>query len=171
VALAGRSLRRAYERGDDLDARESMALAALISGITLANAGLGAVHGFAAPAGARYPAPHGTVCAALLPHVMRANIDAARRAASGHPLPARYAEIGRVLGGDRSLGDDEAAETAVSFAADLARDLRIPGLAEFGLTEEGIPGLVELARQASSMKYNPIELPPETLAEILRRAL
>src|SRR5690242_13186458 len=76
VALAGRSLRRAFENGQDLDAREDMALAALLSGIALTNAGLGAVHGFAAPLGANFPAPHGTVCAALLPHVIAANVAA-----------------------------------------------------------------------------------------------
>jgi alcohol dehydrogenase class IV len=171
VALAGRSLRRAFEHGGDVDAREPMALAALISGITLSHAGLGAVHGFAAPAGARYPVPHGTVCAALLPHVMRANIDAARGADAAHPLLARYAEVGRALAGDRLLEDGAAVETAVDLAGGLARDLRIPGLGEYGLEEQGIPGLVEMARRASSMKYNPLELPPDTLAGILRAAL
>ena len=78
IALASRSLKRAYEDGRDIDAREDMALAALLSGITLTNAGLGAVHGFAAPMGANYPIPHGVVCAALLPHVIAANVAAMR---------------------------------------------------------------------------------------------
>jgi alcohol dehydrogenase class IV len=129
------------------------------------------VHGFAAPAGARFPVPHGTVCAALLPHVMHANIEAARDAGEGQPLLTRYAEIGRALSGDRSTGDDEALEAAMTCAAELVRDLGIPGLARFGITEAGISGLVEMARRASSMKYNPIELPPQVLEQILRDAL
>jgi alcohol dehydrogenase class IV len=171
IRRAGRSLLRAYERGDDLDAREDLALAALISGVTLSNAGLGAVHGLAAPAGARRPVPHGTVCAVLLPRVMQANIDALRAADSRHPVLERYAEVGRALTGDRSLEEDEAAEAGVGFASELVGALRIPGLASFGFTGEMIPGIVELARRASSMRYNPIELPPETLAEILRGAI
>jgi alcohol dehydrogenase class IV len=171
VELAGRWLRRACERGHDLDAREAMSLTALISGITLSHAGLGAVHGIAAPAGARFPAPHGAVCAALLPRVMRANIDEARKADPRHPVLERYATIGRALAGDAALGAEEAVEAGAARAADLARDLGIPGLAAFGLAEEAIPGIVEMALRASSMKYNPVRLSPETLAEVLRRAL
>jgi alcohol dehydrogenase class IV len=105
VARAGRSLRRAVENGNDLDAREDMALAALISGITLTNAGLGAVHGLAAPLGARFPVPHGAVCAALLPHVMKANIDALRSEDRRHPVLRRYAEHRRGGGRSRDRGE------------------------------------------------------------------
>src|SRR5690606_25070185 len=73
IPRVAHSLRRACQQGDDLNARTDMALASLLSGISLANAGLGAVHGFAAPIGGRFPAPHGAVCAALLPHAMRTN--------------------------------------------------------------------------------------------------
>ena len=73
-----RSLRLAYQQGQDLKAREDMALASLFGGLALANAGLGAVHGFAAPIGGMFPAPHGAVCAALLPHVMGSTSAPAR---------------------------------------------------------------------------------------------
>src|SRR4029077_11687692 len=79
VELAHGNLQRACEHGDDIDARSAMAACALISGITLTNAGLGAVHGFAAPLGANFPVPHGVVCAALLPGVIRANLEESRR--------------------------------------------------------------------------------------------
>src|SRR5204863_9576690 len=91
VELAGRFLKRAYNNGHDLEAREGMAQAALFSGIALTNAGLGAVHGFAAPLGANFPIPHGVICGVLLPHVIRAN--------RGHGV-TKYADI------DRALGDD-----------------------------------------------------------------
>jgi alcohol dehydrogenase class IV len=93
IHLAARSLRRAYASGTDLAAREDMAMAALISGITLTSAGLGAVHGFAAPLGANFPVPHGIVCAALLPHVIRANREALERAEGREFSLARYREI------------------------------------------------------------------------------
>ena len=170
VARAGRSLRRAVENGDDVDAREDMAFAALISGVTLTNAGLGAVHGLAAPLGARFPVPHGAVCAALLPHVMKANIEALRAEDPNHPVLRRYAEVGRLLAGRCDLLGDDATDAGAEVAASLARDLQIPGLGALGVEEDGIEDVVGMAQKASSMKFNPVVLPAETLVEIVRRA-
>src|SRR5207248_4305662 len=131
VGLAARSLARAHRDGGDLDARSDMALAALLSGIALANAGLGAVHGCASPLGANYPVPHGTVCAALLPHVIRANVAAlrAQRQGAGQRTLARYAEIGRrIVGGAAvaAVADDAAAiDACVRVTSDLAREVHI----------------------------------------------
>lgn len=169
VALASRSLKRAYEDGQDIDAREDMALCALLSGITLSNAGLGAVHGFAAPMGANYPVPHGTVCAALLPHVIDANVAAMRT--QQHAGLKRYADIGRTMAGDSSLAEDQAIARCIDLTQGLLRDLRIPPLSRFGLTEAGIPDMVALARKASSMRFNPVTLSDDALAEILRKAM
>jgi alcohol dehydrogenase class IV len=169
VSLASRSLRRAYENGHDIDAREDMALAALLSGITLTNAGLGAVHGFAAPMGANYPIPHGTACAALLPHVIEANVAAMR--ASQHTGLKRYADVGRAMADDPGLDDEAAIARCIEFTAELLRDLSIPRLGGFGLTETGIPEMVALARKASSMRFNPVALPDDALAGILRKAM
>ena len=171
VALAGRSLRRAYLNGSDLEAREEMALAALLGGIALTNAGLGAVHGFAAPLGANFPAPHGAVCAALLGQVIAANIAALRAQSPAHPALKRYAAIGRTLAGKGELTDAEALEQAVQCVRGLAADLHIPPLGQFGVTVKDVPMLVALARKSSSMRYNPVALPEEMLAEILRKAL
>ena len=120
----------------DLDAREGMALAALLSGITLTNAGLGAVHGFAAALGANFPVPHGTVCAALLPHIIAANIKTLRGqdpAESSRGL-TRYAAIGRKLLGSESVEDVEAIDACVKIISGLARELNIPPLKQFGIT-------------------------------------
>jgi alcohol dehydrogenase class IV len=171
IRLAARSLRRAYEDGTDLDAREDMALAALLSGITLTNAGLGAVHGFAAPIGANFPAPHGAVCAVLLPLVMAANIMALGGPSSRHPTVARYATVGRLLGADRIRADPEAVGSGAITAARLVRDLHIPPLSAYGVRESDIPEIVALAKKASSMRYNPVVLPDDALADVLRRAL
>jgi alcohol dehydrogenase class IV len=168
VRRAARSLKRAYTNGQDLDAREDMALAALFSGIALTNAGLGAVHGFAAPLGASFPVPHGVVCAALLPHVMRANVLALRAANS--PTLARYTAVSCAML-QRDLPDAAAIDAAIAFIESLARDLRIPRLSQFGFTPAAVPAQVALAQKSNSMRYNPIPLTPETLAQILTAAL
>src|SRR5690606_6786032 len=97
---AARSLRRAVENGRDPAAREDMALASLFGGLALANAGLGVVHGFAGPIGGMFAAPHGAVCAALLPHVMHANLRALQTRAPSHPGIRRYEELARLLTGE-----------------------------------------------------------------------
>jgi alcohol dehydrogenase class IV len=167
IVLAARSLRRAYAYGRDLDAREDMALAALLSGVTLTSAGLGAVHGFAAPLGANFPVPHGVVCAALLPHVIAANLAALREQSPDHPVIARYAIVGRALANDERATDAAAVERTASLAADL----NIPRLGTFGLTPADVPAMVALARKASSMRFNPVTLSDDALAGVLERAL
>lgn len=167
IRRAARSLRRAFENGRDRAAREDMSLASLFSGLALANAGLGAVHGFAAPIGGMFPAPHGAVCAALLPHVMAANLRALRARQPDSPALERYAEIGRLLTGRPQAG----AEDGVVWVQDLVAALDIPPLRTYGLTEADVPAVVEKAAQASSMKANPLPLTRDELAAILRRAI
>jgi alcohol dehydrogenase class IV len=174
IRRAARSLERAFEDGKDLDAREDIAMAALLSGITLTSAGLGAVHGFAAPLGANFPVPHGTVCAALLPHVIRANIEALRPdpadLACGRALD-RYARVGRLLAGDDRLPHALALDAAVRLTSDLVTALRIPPLSQFGLDETNVCRMVQLARKASSMRFNPVALTDEALANALLNAI
>jgi alcohol dehydrogenase class IV len=164
---SARSLRRAFE-GDSSEAvRVDLALASLFGGLALANAGLGAVHGFAAPAGGMFDAPHGAACAALLPAVLRINLAALSRRRPESPALARYREIAAIVTGRPDAG----AEDAVAWTESLVRALAIPGLSRWGATEADIGPLVEKARAASSMKGNPIELEDEELAEIARASL
>lgn len=166
---AARSLRRAFERGaTDPAAREDMALASLFGGLALANSGLGAVHGFASPIGGMFPrAAHGAVCAALLPHVMRANLRALRQREPGDAVLGRYDEVARILTGDAGASADDGA----AWIAELCVSLQIPALASHGITAADVPVIVENASRASSMKPNPIALTPEELAAILRAAI
>lgn len=164
---AARSLRRACENGRDLAAREDLALASLFSGLALANAGLGAVHGFAAPIGGMFPAPHGAVCAALLPHVMAVNLRALRERAPASPARERYTEVARWLTGRPQA----TAEEGVNWVRELVEALGIPPLRTYGLTEAEVPAVVEKAAHASSMKANPVQLTREELTSILRRAI
>jgi alcohol dehydrogenase class IV len=161
------SLRRAFADGQDAAAREDMAVAGLFSGLALANAGLGAVHGLAAPAGGMISVPHGAVCAALLPCVMETNVKALRqRHPQSNTLP-RYDHIARVLTGRT----DASAEDGVAWVRDLTGALAIPPLRAYGLTEDQARLLVDKAAQASSMKANPVTLTREEMLGLLLRAL
>ncbi len=161
---AVRSLRRVFENGSDLKAREEMALASLFGGLALANAGLGAVHGFSGPVGGMFGAPHGMVCAALLPYTMKANLTALRVRDPESPALARLTEFARITGGST-------AEDGIQWIAGLCRDLQVPPLSALGVTEKDFPALVENSQRASSMKTNPVELTAGELEEILHAAM
>ncbi len=165
MTRAARSLQRAYENGRGPEARADMSMASLLGGLSLANAGLGAVHGFAAPIGGMFDAPHGAVCAALLPHVMRANIRALRERAPASDALRRYETVARILTGS------ERAEAGVDWVAALAEHLCIPRLGSYGLAEAAVAEVVAAAARASSMKVNPIALTMAELADVLERAL
>ncbi len=153
IQRAFRSLERAFENGHDIAAREDMALCALNSGIALANAGLGAVHGFAAPIGGMFHAPHGAVCAALLAPVWEAN--------SRHvENRAKFTQIDAMLGCD-----------AVSYLHSLTSRLHIPRLSQWGIQESDLDEISRKAAAASSMRANPVSLTHEELVTILRMAL
>jgi alcohol dehydrogenase class IV len=164
---AARSLRIAFSNGKDKDAREDMAVASLFGGLALANAGLGAVHGFAGPIGGSFPAPHGAICAALLPHVMAMNLRALRQRDPAGPALARYEEVAWWLAGDMKAKADD----GLKWVRALVLDLKIPRLGSLGIQREHFPDLVAKAANASSMKANPIALTPEELTEILESAL
>jgi alcohol dehydrogenase class IV len=167
IRRAARSLHRAVDNGSDIAAREDMALASLFGGLALANAGLGAVHGFAGPIGGMFPAPHGAVCAALLPAVMDANLNALRARAAQSPILARYDEIARLLTGRPHA----TAVDGVRWVRDLVTALQIPSLHAYGVSSADSPAIVEASAKASSMKANPITLTREELAGVLMRAL
>ncbi len=167
IRRAARSLRRAYQDGSDVHARMDMSVASLFGGLALANAGLGAVHGFAGPIGGQFPAPHGAVCAALLPHVLEANLRALRLRQPGADALRRIEEVARLVTGSPTAS----AEAGINWVRTLVANLSIPGLGSYGLTHAHAAELVAKASQASSMKANPISLTPEELTGILDRAL
>jgi alcohol dehydrogenase class IV len=164
IRCAGGSLRTAYENGRDKAAREHMATASLFGGLALANAGLGAVHGFAGPIGGMFPAPHGAICARLLAPVMAMNLRALRARQPNHPALSRYEDIGRLLTGRPGANADE----GVAWVQKLVTDLAIPSLASYGIDPSHFLEVVEKASEASSMKANPIVLTAEELSQILQ---
>jgi len=166
MGRAARALRRACLDGADRDARRDMALASLFGGLALANAGLGVVHGFAAPLGGGWKAPHGALCAALLPYGMAANVAALRARAPQNPSLARYATIARLLTGRNEAG----AEDGIAWVRSLSAELKVPALRAWGIAESDLPGVVERAARASSMKANPLPLTEEELQAVLAAA-
>jgi alcohol dehydrogenase class IV len=164
---AARSLCRAYQQGDDSAAREDMALTSLFGGLALANAQLGAVHGFAGPIGGMFDGAHGAICARLLPHVMEINVRALQQRPGGSPALRRYDEIAHILTGNESAS----ADAGVAWVQDLCQTLQVPSLASYGMRQEDLPSVVEKSSAASSMRGNPIELTSDELREILERAL
>ncbi|MHC4060219.1 MAG: iron-containing alcohol dehydrogenase [Planctomycetota bacterium] len=164
---AGRSLRPAYEDAGNRSAREDMALASLFGGLALANAKLGAVHGFAGPLGGMINAAHGVICARLLPHVVEVNVRALHSRSADSPALVRYDETAQWLTGRGAATAPE----GVQWVQELCGVLSVPPLGEFGLKEEDFPVVVEKARNSSSMKGNPITLTDAELAEILQKGL
>jgi alcohol dehydrogenase class IV len=164
---ASRSLQAAFEDGQNKTAREDMALASLFGGLALANAKLGAVHGFAGPIGGMFDAPHGAICALLLPHVMRANIHALREREPHGDALRRYDEIARTLTGDPHMRADDGAE----WVSDLSSALQIRSLSAYGITSADLAEIVEKSANASSMQGNPIKLTSRELMSILEAAL
>lgn len=164
---AGRSLQRAFEDGGNHAAREDMSVASLFGGLALANARLGAVHGFAGPLGGMISAPHGAICARLLPFVMETNVKALQERDAGSPTLVRYDEVAQLLTGNlRARAAD-----GIEFVKNLCEAMKIPSLTEFGLKERDFPIIVEKCQKSSSMKGNPIKLTEAELLLILKKSL
>ena len=164
---ASQALPQVFRNGRDRTARESMSFASLLSGLALANAGLGVVHGFASPLGGMLQAPHGALCAAVLPYGMAMNIRALRKRAPESDALTRYAEVAGILTGSAHASPEDGA----AWVRELCKQLAIPPLHTYGLHSEQIPQLAEQALKASSMKANPIPLTMEEAMEIARLAL
>ena len=167
MARAARSLQRAYEHGDNIDAREDMAVTSLFSGLALANAKLGAVHGFAGPLGGMFPAPHGAVCAVLLPHVTAINVKALQGRGDTNGVLGRYRECAQILTGNPGA----TVADLVAWLEELGAALAIPPLSTYGLTTDDFPLLIQKSSKASSMKGNPLVLTDDEMTKILQRAL
>jgi alcohol dehydrogenase class IV len=167
LARAARSLKKAFDTGDDIDAREDMCVTSLFGGLALANAKLGAVHGFAGVIGGMYPIPHGVCCATLLPHTIEANVKALFQRDPQSEALRRFDEIARILTGR----PDATARDGVAWIQELCAHLKVPGLSAFGMTEAAFQAVVEKSKVASSMKGNPIVLTDAELETILTKSM
>ncbi|MGO8959059.1 MAG: iron-containing alcohol dehydrogenase [Streptosporangiaceae bacterium] len=164
---ASAGLRTAYADGADLDARTHMAMCSLLSGIALANAKLGAVHGLAGVIGGMADVPHGAACAALLAPVMEANVHALKSAQPDHPTLSRYVEVAQLLTGKPAASTED----GIAWIRETVSLLAVPGLAAFGIRPDHADDIATKASRSSSMKGNPAVLSDADLKAILLRAL
>jgi alcohol dehydrogenase class IV len=167
LRLAATGLRAAYADGSDAAARTDMALASLLGGMSLANAKLGAVHGFAGVIGGMVEAAHGAICAALLAAVVEVNVTALRDREPTNPRLDRYRTAAQVLTGDR----DATVEVGVDWIRETVTMLGIPGLAELGVRSEMLADIVAKTGPASSTRGNPIVLTDDELRSVLARSM
>jgi len=165
---AARSLLKSCEQGNDIDAREDMAICSLFGGLALANAKLGAVHGFAGPLGGMYPdAPHGAVCASMLPHVMEMNVKVLKERDPSNIALTKYNEIGQILTGRVEASSAD----GVKWVVDVCKRLGVPPLSSYGVKKEHFAELVQKSAASSSMKGNPIVLTNAELDQLLHLAI
>lgn len=163
----------AWEGGESEAAaagRAAMAYAALLSGITLAQAGLGSVHGLAQPLGSLFPLPHGVACGTTLAAATAVNVQALRQRAADSPALGKYARVGRLLSGEATLSDASALEALVMTLEEWCERLELPRLGRYGVTAADIPAIVAASRN-NSMKSNPVRLSDAEIAAIVQQRL
>jgi len=164
------SLIRAVEQGDDLEARAGMLYAASVSGLTLANAGLGSVHGLASPLGAFFPIPHGVICGTLVFEASGLNIEAMQLRQPENPALTKYAEAGRLMTKQADLNDHDARLALIDLLGEWTARLSIPRLSGYGVEDADMARIVAGSR-GNSMKTNPIELSDEEIETLIRSRL
>ena len=167
IRAVNRSLIRSFNHGDDIEARSDMSFAALTSGICLANAGLGAVHGLAGTIGAMYNIPHGAVCGTLMAEANRINVRELRRTGDGEPALKKYATLGRIFSDTSGKRDDYYIDFFIDYLTAATYHLHLPELSRFGLIHEDMQAICS----KSDVKNNPVSLRAEQLMEILNGRL
>lgn len=162
-----RSLLRAFLEGEDnLEVRSGMAIAAMFSGIALANAGLGLVHGIASPLGGYYDIPHGAVCGSLMAPVFSRTIDKLVEDQK-NPAYQKMLIVSKIFADFKYKEEKEFLMAFKEKLAHISKVLEIPRLSEFGMEEESI----EKIAQHSSHKYHPVTFSNDELVEILSKSL
>ncbi|MBI5450605.1 MAG: iron-containing alcohol dehydrogenase [Gammaproteobacteria bacterium] len=171
LQAVGGSLLDWYRDGEQATAaQQQMAYAAMLSGITLSQVGLGSVHGLAAPLGAFCPIPHGVACGTLVAAATRVNIEALKARLPDSPALPRYAQAARVLSGQSLVSAEQARTVLIELLADWRQQLQLPGLSDYGVRREHLDHIVAHAR-GNSMKTNPVHLLDDELRVILEQCL
>ena len=159
-----------YGQTHNIKAAEHMAYAALVSGITLAQTGLGSVHGLASPLGAFFPIPHGAACGTLVAQATGMNISAMHKREPDNPALGKYARVAGILCGKHFTDASEARQQLVELLTEWTKKLNLPSLSTYGVTAEDVDHIVAHSR-GSSIKTNPIGLDDGELSEVLLRRL
>jgi alcohol dehydrogenase class IV len=155
------------EAPGDVSLRADMAYAAWLSGITLANAGLGTVHGFAGTIGAMFDIPHGVVCGTLMAETNRLTLKKLQETENEGFVLKKYAPIGQIFSTEKGKPESYYAESLIDHLAEMTEKLHIPRLSEYGITSANF----ETIASSTSNKNNPVKLSPEEMCEVLGRRL
>jgi alcohol dehydrogenase class IV len=158
------SLLTSYTDGRNIEARAGMSFAALTSGICLANAGLGAVHGFASSIGGMYEIPHGLVCGTLMASGNEINVRELRKKADSQPALKKYAILGGLFSDKKDMSDNYYTDSFIKFLHELTAELNLPGLSEYGVAKNQIGVIC----RNTDIKNNPVRLTLQDLEDILR---
>jgi len=161
------SLVQCYQQGDDIRARSGMSFAALTSGICLANAGLGVVHGFASSIGGMFNIPHGVLCGTLMAAANAITIRELRKNHRNHDALRKYVRLGKLFMDSEDKSDEYYVDGFVNFLRDLTYEMQLPGLKSYGIEEKHIKRICQITIN----KNNPVKLSPEDMAEIIRERL
>jgi alcohol dehydrogenase class IV len=161
------SLEKSYSDGSDREARAGMSFAALTSGICLANAGLGTVHGFASSLGGMFEIPHGIVCASLMAKTNEINVRQLRKSVDNPAALMKYAQLGELFLEEKGKDVNFYIEGFIQYLHSLTEKVRLPGLKGFGISEDFITQIC----LNTENKNNPVKLKAEDLAEILESRL
>ena len=168
LSRISRGLLKAYHDGSDQQARTDMALASYLSGVTLANAGLGLVHGFASPIGGQFAIPHGIICSRLMAPVNKATVRKLRDQKSNQEALMKCAEAGRILCcKDKGKSDDYYIDCLLSTIESLTEEMQIPRLSSFGVQRNHLEKII----QETGNKNNPIPLDHDEMMEVLEQCL
>jgi len=154
------------EKPSDIKLREEMAYVSLMGGLALANAKLGAVHGFAGPIGGMFEIPHGLICAILLPNTIKVNIEAIESLGLEEDIN-KYNQLAKLISSDKNL----TIRDLPKFLYDLNKKLEIPTLSHFGIKKSDLKEIVDLSKNSSSMKGNTVSLTETQMMNILESSL
>jgi alcohol dehydrogenase class IV len=162
ISLCARSLKKAVSTGDNIEARSDMALAAYLSGVVLANAGLGVVHGFASSVASMFDIPHGVICGTLLGESTRINIKKARLLNNTVAL-TKFANIGKVFASESNKDDNWYLDFLIQHLNELIDEFNIQKLGAFQVTSNDLPTISKITK----IKNNPVSLEQEEILEII----
>jgi len=162
-----RSIKRVFENGNDIDARTDMAYAALISGITLSNGGLGVIHGYAQPLGSLFPIPHGIVCGSLMGTVNQLTVLKLRKESPKSVYLDKYAKIGKLFSKDTGRSDDYYIDHIIETIHSYVEEFKFPKLTVYGVNETSLNDIIS----RTGIKNHPVNFTSEELKDIIRARL